>query len=298
MPTLLLLTPRKQLSRPFLIAFLIFLPVVLYNILAFLVTGYADVFFSNLFGVYRPGATPRDDLNLLPQIISIATYLIDLFSPLVLLALTASVVFSLKDNKARPLIAWIVITLLFFLLTAVRGYYFVILAIPLVIITARRLTALPRIFTSAIAVTIVLLSSFYSFNTHIRRQDTVLDEPRNIDGSVFVPVSWNQTKSSVAIGWAYNHGWLQLLKALASLPPESSCVTVDDSLNSLAVRRYLSLNDDIKAYYLGKYPSRFPRCLPNSDGVLVSKKHLTSPVLSTISDSRLTPQFFLYHFSP
>jgi hypothetical protein len=295
LPIMIFYRSKINLRQILIPALVVFMPVVVYNVLAYINTGYADVFFSNLFGTMRPGATPRDDLQLIPKFLAILTYLIDLYGPLIFISFLIAFVATIRYRRLLVLHLCIILGLAFYLLTAVRGYYFIFITIPLIILLIQVLSLIKsRKIKLTIFATLVIYSSIYSYNTHINRHDTVANEPKDIDGNIIVPIKITQTKSNVAIGWAYNHGYKDLLIYLDSSKP--NCVITDESLNPLAVRRYLWLNDGIKAHYLINYPNRFPSCKPPADGILISKLNLSNRLVHTIKDNQGTPQFFLYQF--
>ena len=293
----------RALPRILLIAFLMFLPVILFNSTAFIITGYADVFFSNLFGFQRPGATPLE-LQPIRNATSELSMLWDVYSPLVGLAFFASFLVSMlrkKTYQERLLLIWTAISLLFFSLTAIRAYYFLFLTIPFVVFVSREASKLPR-GIRVVSVSILLLySSLYSYNTNLSRNYSRADDIGRIDGPILLRHPLNTHFSIAARSWVEEVGYKRLQSSLDKKIKENDCLIVSESMNPLAIRRYLGLKDAVKEHYLGQnYLSRYPRCPRDTRQVLgeiylISNKRSESGELeATVTDHLGNERFYLF----
>jgi hypothetical protein len=286
-----------------LTALLLFLPVFLYNIIAYLSAGYADVFFSNIFGLHRPGATPLETLPL-KNAISSLSLLWDIYSPLVGLTFLISLLtyyLRRRNFEARLFAIYILTTLMFFSLTAVRSYYFLFLTPILVIILAKEMGWLPQRVRTPLIVIILMYSVYFSYNTNINRNYSRALDIGIIDGPVILKHPINTHFSLAARSWVEEVGYKNLQKALDDRIREGDCLIVKESINSLASRRYFSRRDGIKEYYLGSnYPSRYPRCSISSSDIpgiifmISAKANEAGKLDKIISDHLGNQRFFLY----
>ena len=295
---------RKSAARVTLVAMAIFLPVIMYNIAAYLFTGYADVFFSHLFGESRPMATPLY-ASPIRNLHSMFSYLLDLYSPLVFEVFAVGVMLqAVYQRLNRTLVIWLVAGFVFFTLTSVRAYYFLFLTIPLAIIASAALSNFSKLTRTLVLTATLGVSLVYSINTNIYRGYTVADRAGTIDESVVVKRTPFQHYSIAARSWSEEVGYKRLQSALDQTVRSGDCVIVSESLNPLAVRRYLGLNDEIKKYYLGQeYPSRYPSC-PSDLSRVRGKVYMVSEdrnqpgsLIIIVSDHLGNDRFFLFELA-
>jgi len=318
-PVVFMVVNLKQALRIATNALALFFPVILYNLLALIFTGYADVFFSAIFGMSQPHYTPRSSATIIQSLKSIASYLYDIYSPVITLIFSVTFlisliqVFSQRRTKlikfSKPLfglLLWIVLTIVFFSLTAIRGYYFLFITIPLIVILAELISKLPPKFVLFVTIVIVFFSGSYTINSNLIRSDSSNNEPNNYDGVIVVPHDITKHESQVTIGWTFNNGYKELIASLEAKLTQQDCLILDHNLNSLSVRRYFWANDSVKKHYLGEYPHRFPLCseslsdLTNQSRIfLVTKQARPNlDLLFTSDDPQSNPRFFIYQLEP
>ena len=130
------------------------------------------------------------------------------------------------------------------------------------------------------------------------------DRAGTIDESVVVKRTPFQHYSIAARSWSEEVGYKRLQSALDQTVRSGDCVIVSESLNPLAVRRYLGLNDEIKKYYLGQeYPSRYPSC-PSDLSRVRGKVYMVSEdrnqpgsLIIIVSDHLGNDRFFLFELA-
>lgn len=292
---------RNTALRVSLTTLTVFLPVIAYNLVAFVFTGYADVFFSNLFGVSRPGATTIHSTPIL-NLYSILSYLLDIYSPLMFEILVLGVILSVVYQRlSRSLMVWLVVGLMFFTLTSVRAYYFLFLTIPLAISASAVLSDFAKNIRTFILVAVLGYSLFYSVSTNLYRGYSISDRVGTIDESMVVKRTPFQHYSIAARSWSEEVGYKRLQSALDQTVRSGDCVIVSESINPLAVRRYLGLNDELREFYLGQeYLSRYPSCPDNLNRVqgrvfMVSEdRDQPGSLIMTVSDHLGNPSFYIY----
>lgn len=295
--------PRIGVLQTIITALLVFVPVIVYNVAAYQTTGYADVFFSNIFGFQRPGATPVES-EPLRNFFSLLSLLWDIYSPLISLAFLVSLAFFLvKKNtmEEKLFLLWIAISLAFFSFTAIRSYYFLFMTIPLIVFLTKFLERLPSRPGAALTAILLIYSTLYSYNTNINRGYSRAEDIGSIDGPMILyhPVSTHF--SLAARSWVEEVGYKNLQATLDGKIAIGDCLIVSDTMNSLAVRRYIGHADKIKEHYLGPdYPARYPKC-PRDVGLiqgsvyfLSNKREGFGNLETVISDHLGNEQFFLY----
>jgi len=294
---------RSEAIRMLAVAFVIFFPVILFNLVAYLRYGYADVFFSNLLGSPHPLSTPRES-SILLNITSIPSYLIDIYSPLLSLAFVGCLIRSLfrkKKKEEQALLIWVVIAMLFFSFSAVRAYYFLFLTVPLVLFLAREIENVPKVFMLLGVLLLVVYSSFYSYNTNINRSFSRIADIGGIDGAMIIKHSLNIHFSLAARSWVEEVGYKRLQKRLDETVQRGDCLITSASMDSLAIRRYLGQRDLVKEHYLGpNYPSRYPKCPTETDFIVGSvyfisnKREGFGQLNEIITDHLGNERFYIY----
>jgi len=273
---LLLLIFKKKYKTTLIILSItsaMYLPVIFYNLGAYLTVGRLDTNFSRIFNVDHPFATtlPENPLLTNPEIIM--SLLIDQFSTPVFILFAISLFWVLhKKNKSSlevAMLLWFGSTLIFFSLTVVRAYYMVFIAIPLTIFSALFFANLTSRFPklSLTVVIIMIYSAYYSYNTNINPTYSVSTLHNDSGSSHMPPTPFDPTRhfSLSARAWTESRGWKILAPELSSTLKEGDCLSVDESLDNFGTRRYLWTNDKVKEYYLGTdYQRRFPDCAANS----------------------------------
>lgn len=151
---LLVLLYRKEFKNIFKILsviLLIYLPVLLYNFLAFVTTGHMDATFSKIFGLAHPFLTGSSAP--LTNLMLIKNYLIDIYSWPVLMVFIISAVINFRSIYFLILFS----ALLYFIFGGpIREYYFLFMTIPFVILSAK----LPKI----VVIPLISFSLWYSIS--------------------------------------------------------------------------------------------------------------------------------------
>lgn len=223
---LILWADKQKIFRILIILFLIYLPVTIYNLGAYITTGYMDSNFSQVFGLIHPFATSIPQNSIFVNLPSIFFLLADLYSwPVFVFLIFGTILVFYKKLYSNPLIKalflWLVSSLVFFLFTPIRGYYLLFLTIPLVIMTG---TAIVKIKWATLPVTgLLLFSAIYSFS-----------------GS-----------SKVAQAFQPDSGWKKLKLELTRIYKPGDCLIKGHHVNDLAMRAYFQTDDEVKKALLG-----------------------------------------------
>ncbi|OGU64572.1 MAG: hypothetical protein A2W30_05655 [Ignavibacteria bacterium RBG_16_36_9] len=251
---------RKSAFSIIAVSLAVFLPIIVYNIFAVKITGYADVFFSNIFGIFRPGSTPRST-NFLENLISFTTYLSDIVSPIMFLAYAVSLLYlSIRRKISSTLYIWIAGTVIFYIFSAIRAYYFLFLIIPLTIVTSTCLSMLKTNLKHVMIFSLLVISGIYSIWTNHLRSYAV-EISNKPDGPVKIQRKISLPYSIAARSWSEEYGYKTLQKQLDNKLTDNDCLELVKNFETLAARRYFGFPDKVKEHYLGKnYPSRYNRC--------------------------------------
>ena len=295
---------RKKALWICLIALVMFLPVIAFNIAAFFKTGYADVFFSNLLGDLRPGATPIHTTPIL-NLYSILSYLLDIYSPLIFEVFVVGLSLSVMAKRMNgTLLLWLGASIVFFAVTSIRAYYFLFFTVPLVMTASDILNSVPKTMRNVIFALIVGYSLFYAVNTNLARGFSAADSIGRVDGSLIVKRTLAQQYSSSVRSWSEEVGYKRLQQVLDKTIRPGDCLLVSFEMEPLAVRRYLGINDQVKEHYLGKnYPSRYPNCPGDPNRVegtvyMVSEnQYQPGSLFMTVTDHLGNDRFYLFRKS-
>ncbi len=284
--------------KTLLLSLVFFIPVLLFNLMAYLSTGYMDLFFSAIFGIDRPLVTTVASTGFGFNLRALFTYLWDLYSPPLMVLFCLSLILSFKNlnsTKIRLLIAFISLSVIFFAKTALRGYYFIFITPPLTILLSYQLKTLThRRLLTPVLVILTLYLCFYSYNSVIASRPTNSASILTYDEQVIIPHPLTQNYSSVARDWTLNYGYKNLIATLDQLISQDSCVEVDPLMNDLAVRRYFWVNDKLKQHYLTNYQSRFPKCHNQTQHYFVSDQMYSFNLLKTIEGEYPLIKFYIY----
>ncbi len=246
----LILTKSKRLWRHavafVLVAFLIFLPVVVYNLGAYLTTGYTDIFFSRIFQTKtHPGASMIEG-NISQNLSNLVNTLSDQYGPLLLTVLSLSLLLSLRFKKDTIIIVlFTLLSLVAFLLNGIRYYYLSFLSVPAVVLLVSLLLEMEKKWQfvgASIGLVLVFYSGFYSASTFF-----------NVP-----PVFGFSTTAKTA---SANNGWKEIAGRLSGVYRPGNCLVAGETVTNLQLRRYLGTDDQVKEFYLGQnYPHRFKMC--------------------------------------
>jgi 4-amino-4-deoxy-L-arabinose transferase-like glycosyltransferase len=252
---------KKKIDLPTLkilaIGLLIFTPVILFNIGAYLTTGYMDVPFSKMFGTKSPmGPHIRGYMGgyfSLDTLEKIFVILLDQYSPplfiLFLLSFIMATFLLFREGGTNILLLWIwaVGIFLSFWLIGVRSYYLPFITFPLAILTGKVIYDIlsgPKerrcvFLTIILVLSLVLLhSAFYTYSTNISSEEKSggWEEHARIWHGDFSLDFFNPRRilySSAGIIFSSSYGGKELQAYLKeSYDKKSDVVVVKDTLES------------------------------------------------------------------
>lgn len=243
----------------------LFSPIIIYNIAAYLKTGYMDILFSKIFGIYNPFGYTGDrayEAAFSSNIILIIKNFADQYSFMALVFLALGVIISVFKliGKKLPkeesfLLLLIAASVLFFAFTGLRAYYMIFLSPFFIYFVAKGIFFLPYKMLHGVFFTLLAANLFLvSFNTHISNAYTVdskwQDSGRS--GMEVPPLELFRAYSYTIRPWVENYAWKELKEYKDEHFTKDTVVLLDKALNPLDVRKYLNVNQDVKAFYLGE----------------------------------------------
>lgn len=254
------------------LALVIYSPVIIFNMTAYFVYGYADSLFSRFLpGAIGFGATTIIPNSWLVNPVVILKLLIDVYSVPIFLLFVVSIIFSLTLHpsiKIKVLIFWICFSYLFFIPTVVRAYYLHFITIPIVIITGYLLSTVKnKVLLSVVFIPTIAWSYIYSYKTNVDASYSLPGNYRDVGSTgskIEYPILYSRF-SLAARSWVEDDGWKDLVNFLNN-EKESFCLRFSDELDSIALRRYFWYKDEIKKFFKGSYGiTRFPVCDGNNN---------------------------------
>lgn len=274
--------------KMFFLSFVVFMPVIVFNIGAYLTTGYMDVPFTKIariIGIDVKGVMPASEIygageifkitNLLHVIdLLLDQYGIPLFTFFVF-AVTVSVIY-FKESKHKDKISllwiWALIIILFFWANGTRAYYMPFITVPFAILTAYSIYEVfsknlreNRLYFTLIVLIIVLgaiacYSMYYTYNTNISSKcPFYLIEDYARTGTPFLTIdAIDYHFSRSARSFSENYGYKELNQYVENNFKEGDLFVIDDRINQFALRWYLDINNSLRAHYLkDKYKPKY-----------------------------------------
>jgi hypothetical protein len=251
--------------------------VILYNIGAYLTTGYMDVSFARVARLLGLEVSSAVEYGAgiffgVGNFTNLICTLIDLYAlPLFLLfgfATLASIFYAskTKDSSILILLIWILITVLFFWVGGFRAYYLPFITPPFAILAGYlinknlesrfRKKALPKqkailTATALLLGSIITYSAFYTYNTNISSSYSY--HPGVEYGRSGYPIltpSLEYHFSRSARPWSDTHGYKDLRAFVDANLTGGDLLVVGNNINIVVVRWYLHVADNVRAYYL------------------------------------------------
>jgi len=256
------------------VALLVFSPVLIYNLGAYLLTGHTDIFFSRIFGTpTHPGASKAvSDMLLNGR--NIVLLLVDQYGLVLALVFGLSVISSFQRMYFLFLL-FLLTTVIFFILNVVKVYYLSFLTPILIIfltVCCKSFLEKNRIIGLFVVSLILLYSLSYSSKTFLDRSFVVSEKYTEIFPNPANNLSRHY--SLTTRGFLEDRGWKRLQQELSLVYLPADCLDVDSNNHPLHLRRYLGVADRIKEYYLGKdYPRSYRLC---SEGSFTGRRWLIS----------------------
>lgn len=213
-----------------------YLPVLIYNLGAYITTGKMDATFSRVFGLPHPFLTGSSSFGAnISQIINIFS---DIYSWPVFLVFVVATGLSLIPGRNRLLLTLTGSSLIFFIFGGpLREYYLLFLTIPFAIITADTFYRLRKAGLFMLAVFII-----YSFWYLLSGRSGIRD--------IYEPV----------------YGWPKIAAEVKANYKEGDCLEKSGGVNDLTMRAYFQTDDTVKETMLGpNYPHFYKMCdeIPN-----------------------------------
>lgn len=225
---------------------LLFLPVVVYNVGAYLTTGYTDIFFARIFHTKtHPGASMVES-DVFVNLVNLKDVLSDQYGWFLLFAFGLSELLALRQKGGARIVAlFIALSIAAFLGNGIRYYYLSFLSAALVVVVTVQLAYLARKWPAAailLGTVLVVYSAVYAASTFFG--------VRPVFGrSILVQTTLT------------DHGWKKIAAKLSASYRPGDCLVAGEGVTNLPLRRYLQTDDEIKKYYLGKnYPHYYKMC--------------------------------------
>lgn len=250
--------------------FLIYTPVIIFNILMYLNTGYLDGTFSRIFGVYHPLNTGVPENSFLVNPITTFFLLADMYGyPIFfffLLSLGALVVWTPRDRLSKLLALSLLTGILFFMFTPMRAYYLIFFTIPLVIFAANfsswLLTA-SKAWMIPLSVLLVF-STVYSYRSNLISQQLgpeYGDVGAGGDYRLLMDNFWHTDFSLASAAFSPERGLKTLKQRLDNIYKPGSCLELQQDYLDLSVRYYLNTHDLVrKAFFGNAYKPDYSMC--------------------------------------
>lgn len=243
----------------------LFAPVIVFNVAAYLKTGYMDILFSKVFGIYNPFGYTGDrayDESFVSNLVLIVKNFADQYSFMALVLLSLGVLISIFKLLRKKLsiedsflLLILVVSTLFFAFTGLRSYYLIFLSPFFIYFVLKGIFLLQYNFLQIGVFTLLSINLLIvSFNTHISNAYTIdskwQDSGRS--GMEVPPLELFRAYSYTIRPWVENYAWKELKEYKDEYFTEDTVVLLDPALNPLLIRKYLNVGQEIKAFYLGE----------------------------------------------
>lgn len=268
-PVLLFWFSRKKggwnLLKTSAAALLFFSPVLMFNIIAYLSTGFTDVPTAkllNIIGIDANSIMNNEDFYgaVLPPFFKTMAGFFEMLAdqwslPLALFILIpAALAFTIKKTIIRFFLALFVISLIFFSLNGYRAYYAEYLTVPLLLIAAAVYEKYQkRTILIILSVAVALYSFMYTLNTHVfvTARPDYLEIGEYGRQELYSYEEFKQHRSLATWSFLRDDGFPALKEFLKD--KNDLLVIEDDFLSAYEhhFRWYLGIHRDVDAYYLG-----------------------------------------------
>lgn len=254
----LFLIPKKEIKKSILWIFIMVIPILIYNIGAYLETGYMDILSSKIFGINNPAGytgsrahagTISEDLKTI--FLSLADQIT--IPALGLLILGAAL--SIKDKKLNKFTILLVLMLLYYSLVGVRAYYLVYMAHIYAILISFPLSKIKSSYLKiSFTALLFIYLSFYSYKTFY---DSSYTQEANWNdsgrsGMISPELNLLQDHSYTLRAWSESRGWKDLKGNIAAFNINDPVLVLDKNLDELHLRQYLNIMQTVKKFYLGE----------------------------------------------
>lgn len=245
----------RRLSIFLGVTVLIFLPVILYNIGAFIMTGHTDILFSKIFHTPTHPSARVVNPSVVANLKDMFSVLLDQYGLLLSIAFLGGLIFSFKNHKQSFNWLWlslVAVTGLFFTVTVVRPYYFPFLTVPLVIMMGTLLTVVTRksdLLGKGVIIALFVYSLVYTTKTEFDRAFVVSEKYTENYPTMADLLTSDYSKTTR--GWLESRGWKMLSVNVAQNYRDGTCLMINIDDHPMQLRRYLGIADEVKGFYLG-----------------------------------------------
>jgi len=301
---LLLIKEWKKSIISLATAFAIFTPVIIYNIAAYLTTGFMDVPFSKLANMI--GIPAKSIMNFgandsiyggsfgspISTLLEMPSMLLDQWGialSTIFLASIFSGIYFLKKSKILYLA--IVLSVIFFALNGFRTYYFPYLSIIFAVLAALNFQYIKRKKLAAMMLSLAaIFTIFFNINTNILLKEPEVMAEYGRSGEM---TPFNLTYSLGASSFLSDQGWDELQ------PELESPLILDEKLNKLSAKWYLHINDEIRRFYgdenyVEAYEYMYLSDWTDEKGTLISTSPKDLENEKIIKDRHGNTEFYIY----
>jgi len=311
----------KKILPALLVTVAIFSPVIIYNIGAYVTTGYMDVPFSkiaNLFGINAKSVmnlgVGEDTLysgdlrSPILTLIELPFALIDEWGYAVAIMFAWVFFSSLKNRECRILIALICLKILFYDLNGFRTYYTSFLSVLFAVLVGMNFIKNQKIKTGAI-ITVATFTLIFNINTNILLKEPAIIEEygRSGEGSE-LEITWHNQFENMfsygAVSFLNDAGWDELQTFIEYKTDDNTKLLLDEKLNYLSLKWYLHIDDIVREYYGDpNYEEKYdydyfaiPPAELNPEEILISKTpyDLANADEELIYDKHGNVEFYVY----
>lgn len=246
---------RHFLKRFLLPAIVLFFPVIIYNLGAYVTTGYSDIFFSRIFQTQTHPGARIVSVNIVRNLQEILLIGFDQYGILIFAVMGISTVVSfltVKDKWTRFFLIWIASIVLFYGINGVRVYYLPFITIPLLMITVIVLDKYIKSKNIFMIIVLVLFTISFIRSSNTFFNYSFVSPLRDNDEIPSIKEIGQSSYSLTSRRWLENRGWKNLRGDLNRIYTTDDCLEIGPNISSLSLRRYLKVDDKIKKFYLGK----------------------------------------------
>lgn len=282
---LIIFFQRKSLKQIMVIPtviLLVYTPILLFNLLMYINTGYLDGTFSRIFHTYHPLLSEVPKNSFLVNPITTFFLLTDLYSyPIMffyLISLFAFILWKYPGQLFKLLFLSLIFGMLFFMFSPMRAYYLIFFTIPLVIFAAEfstRLLTINRVWFLLLFILLVF-SAVYSYRSNLVSHKLSFKYTDIGSGGNYELLKenfWNSNFSLAVAVFAPERDWKTIGERINKIFQPGDCLKLQDESLDLGVRRYLQTHDLVKKALLGSgYKGKYSLCEDVGESVSPTKK--------------------------
>lgn len=257
------------------VAVLVFFPVILFNIGAFITTGYTDILFSKIFNTPTHPYARMVNPSVLFNLKDLLFVLLDQYGIFLFSAFLFGLFAALRKIQLSFKWLWmslVIIICAFFSITVIRPYYLSFVTIPLIMTLSLFLWELMG-KSKLIGLGMTLILIFYSLTYTIKTEfdHSFVVEEKYTENYPIMANLLISDYSKTTRGWLEDRGWKNLRESVNQKYALNSCLAIASKISDLPLRRYLGVEDKVKKFYLKeKYLEPYRVCDDTSSGPTMS----------------------------